>query len=173
VRSSKQWGQVLSPTYFHTGGDLPAVGQANLHAPDEYQPHPMHVWPNSPQFRKSRLNVENQTGRFAVQPRGRIIRAIPTSSVGRLNNTNSHVQPCHATTGSPLAALSLQGNHGLKNLRVTGWSCSSASIVGVDGKPSNAWSSLARSQRPTDQGPSSAASRGYVAAAGCVQAQPQ
>ena len=52
-----------SPTYFQTGGDLPAVGQANLHAPDEYQPHPMHVWPNSPQLRKSSLNVEIQTGR--------------------------------------------------------------------------------------------------------------
>jgi len=38
----------------------------------------------------------------------------------------------------------------LKNLKVTGWSCSSASIVGVEGKPSNGWSSLARSQRRTE-----------------------
>ena len=88
--ANKVWAQVWqqqtgggvrlpSPTYFQTGGDLPAVGQANLHAPDEYQPHPMHIWPNSSQSRKSRLNVENQTGRFAVQPRERIIRARTTT----------------------------------------------------------------------------------------------
>ena len=51
------------PPYSQTGGDLPAVGQANLRTPDEYQPHPMHVWHNSPQFRKSRVSVEIQIGR--------------------------------------------------------------------------------------------------------------
>ncbi len=91
--------QAPSPTYIQTSGDVPAVGQARLHAPDEYQPHPMHVRPNSPQFCKSRLNVEIQTGRFAVQPRERIIRARTTTSAAESQDTISHVLPCHATTG--------------------------------------------------------------------------
>ena len=71
--------QVPLPTYLLTSGDLPAVGQARLHAPSGYQPHPMHVWPNSPWFRKSRPDVENQTGCFAVQPGDESSEPYPTA----------------------------------------------------------------------------------------------
>ena len=88
-----------SLTYIQTSGDLPAVGQARLHAPDEHQPHPIQVSPNSTQFCKSRLKVEIQTGRFAVQPRERIIRARTTTSAAESQNTISQVLPRHAITG--------------------------------------------------------------------------
>tara|TARA_B100001057_G_C22754594_1_gene913170 strand:- start:99 stop:662 length:564 start_codon:yes stop_codon:yes gene_type:complete len=61
-----------------------------------------------------------------------------------LNNIHGHPYRLHTTTGAPITALSLHGNRGLKNLKVTCWSYSSASIVGVAAIYGSGYSSLAR-----------------------------
>ena len=67
--SNSNRDQLPLPRFFQTSGDVPAVGQARLHAPSGYQPRLMHIWHNSPLLRKSRSNVEILTGRFSAQLR--------------------------------------------------------------------------------------------------------
>ena len=127
----------------------PVVGKGDLHTPSGYQPHPMHVWPSSTRFRKIRLNVEIQKDGSCSHQRANH----PSYDRHLSSPVSSHCKPRSAITRhnwitaySPVS----EGNHGLKNLKATGWGYSRASIVGVEGKPSNAWSSLAKSQRPAN-----------------------
>ena len=57
----------------------------------------------------------------ARRPQVHFSRNCPDRGIDDSTTTENH--KCHATTGSPLTALSLQANHGLKNPIVTGLIC--------------------------------------------------